>query len=140
MAKMKTWCESEGYRNLVILIARIIVGVIFVLAGWSKLAAVPDVALKFADWGFPTPEFFVWVTGLVELVGGAAIALGIMTRLWSMILAVVMLVALFAVHIPQGHPFADAMRLPLSLFAAMLVLSSTGGGCYRLWSKNCPLS
>lgn len=136
----KCWCESEGYKNFALVLARVIIGVVFIMAGWGKFQNVEMVSGMFEGWGFPAPTFFVWVTALVEFVGGIGLVLGVFTKLWSLLLAVTMLVALLAVHVPQGHDFKEAMQLPLVLLAANMVLSSVGGGDWKAWSKKCPWS
>ena len=136
----KCWCNSEGFRNFALLVGRVVVGAIFIFAGWSKFQNVEMVTGMFEGWGFPAATFFVWVTALVEFVGGIGLVLGIFTRLWALLLAVTMLVALLAVHVPQGHDFKESMQLPLVLLAVNLVLSSIGGGDWKVWSKECSWS
>ena len=140
MAKAKSWCETEGYKNLALLLARVAVGVIFILAGWGKFQDMDAVVSMFDGWGFPAAAFFAWLTALVEFVGGIGLVLGIFTKLWSMLLGVTMLVAILAVHVPGGHDFNSVTRLPLALFAATVAMSSVGGGMWKVWSKECPWS
>jgi putative oxidoreductase len=135
----KCWCDSPAYRNLALLIGRVLLGAIFVMAGWSKVSGIEGTTEMFGGIGFPVPVFFAWLVGLVEFVGGIGLVLGIFTKIWSQLLAVVMLVAVLVVHIPAGDNLM-AMGLPLSLLAATLVLSTTGGGAWKVWSKECPMS
>jgi putative oxidoreductase len=50
----------------------------------------------------PMPELLAWATILVELLGGAAVLLGAFVPLVSAPMAVVLLVAIFTVHLPNG--------------------------------------
>lgn len=136
----KSWCESDGYKDFAMLVGRVVVGVIFILAGWGKFQNIEMVTGMFESWGFPAPVFFVWLTALIEFVGGIGLVLGIFTKLWGLLLSVTMLVALLAVHVPQGHDFKEAMQLPLALLAANVLLSASGGGSWKVWSKECPWS
>ncbi len=50
----------------------------------------------------PLPALLAWVTIVVELVGGAAIFAGAFVLVASLPMAVVLLVAIFTVHIQNG--------------------------------------
>src|SRR5262245_22279759 len=52
--------------------------------------------------GVPAPDFLAWVTILVELFGGPAVFLGFFILLASIPMAIVLLVAIFTVHLPNG--------------------------------------
>lgn len=76
------------------LVARITVGWVFLMAGWGKLGALPLVIGNFRGWGVPAPEILApFVSGL-EFVGGIALLLGLFTRIFSVPLIVVMIVAI----------------------------------------------
>lgn len=82
---------------------RAIVGYGFIAHGLAKLWRGPD---GFADTlhalGVPAPDVMAWATILVELLGGCAVLIGAFVRLASIPLAVVLLVAMFSVHLPYG--------------------------------------
>ena len=82
---------------------RLIVGFGFVQHGYAKLARGPeDFTQILHALGMPFPELLAWGTILVELLGGAAILLGAFVALASIPMAVVLLVAIFTVHLPYG--------------------------------------
>ena len=85
------------------LLLRLIVGFGFAMHGFAKLSRGPD---SFAGIlhaiGVPAPLFMAWVTILTELLGGIAIGLGALVTFVSVPLAVVLLVAIFTVHLPYG--------------------------------------
>lgn len=75
------------------LIARIVVGYVFLLSGWGKLQNLPLVTNNFIDWGIPLPHLLTpFVSGL-EFVGGWLLLFGLFTRFAGGALAVVMIVA-----------------------------------------------
>ena len=82
---------------------RLIVGFGFMEHGFAKLSRGPD---AFASILFalhvPSPHFMAWVTIVTELFGGLAIFLGAFVTLASIPLAVVLLVAIFTIHLPYG--------------------------------------
>ena len=82
---------------------RLIVGYGFMEHGYAKLARGPD---DFAGilhaLGMPAPALLAWTTILVELLGGLAVLVGAFIPLASVPMAVVLLVAIVTVHLPNG--------------------------------------
>jgi len=82
---------------------RLIVGYGFIEHGWAKLARGPESFTHILHaLGMPLPDVLAWGTILVELVGGAAVLLGAFVPLVSVPMAVVLLVAIVTVHLPNG--------------------------------------
>jgi putative oxidoreductase len=82
---------------------RLIVGYGFMEHGWAKLARGPESFTHILQaLGMPLPDVLAWGTILVELVGGAAVLLGAFVPLVSIPMAVVLLVAIVTVHLPNG--------------------------------------
>jgi putative oxidoreductase len=82
---------------------RLIVGFGFVQHGFAKMSRGPDsFAAILRALGVPAPHFMAWVTILTELFGGLAILVGAFVTLASVPLAVMLLVAIFTVHLPNG--------------------------------------
>ena len=52
--------------------------------------------------GVPSPDFMAWTTILVELVGGLAVLLGAFLTLASVPMAMILVVAMFTVHLRFG--------------------------------------
>jgi putative oxidoreductase len=81
----------------------LIVGFGFIEHGYAKLARGPDsFAHILQALGVPMPGLLASATILVELLGGALILLGLYVPLASVPMAVVLLVAIFTVHLPNG--------------------------------------
>src|SRR5882672_5947822 len=82
---------------------RLIVGYGFVVHGYAKLARGPDAfAGVLHTLGVPAPHLLAWLTTLVELIGGLAILAGAYVPLAALPMAIVLLTALFTVHLPYG--------------------------------------
>lgn len=108
---------------------RIIVGLLFFQHGLQKI---------FGLLGGNAASVFsmMWFAGIIELVGGAFIALGLFTRIVAIIAAVEMLVAFFKMHVPQGWiPIMNKGELALLFFAAFLVIMTKGAGKWSLGRK-----
>ena len=82
---------------------RLIVGYGFIAHGLAKLARGPHAFEAILQaLGVPEPPVMAWSVILIEVLGGLAVILGAFTRLVSLPLAVVVLVAMFTVHLPYG--------------------------------------
>ncbi|MFN7835194.1 MAG: DoxX family protein [Burkholderiaceae bacterium] len=78
------------------LVARVVVGYVFMLTGWTKLHNLPLMIENFTAWGIPFPEILTPLASGIECFGGLALMLGLCTRVSGGMLAVVMLVAIKA--------------------------------------------
>lgn len=78
------------------LLARIVVGYVFMLTGWAKLNNLEAMIENFRGWGIPFPEIMTpFVSGL-ECFGGLFLMLGLFTRISGGGLAVTMVVAILS--------------------------------------------
>ena len=78
----------------------------------------------------PMPELLVWGLALTELVGGAFVLVGLLTRVAAVPLAVV--VALAIPLAKWKHGFIDGWDWPYSLVGACTTIALLGGGEYSL--------
>ena len=92
-----------GPPGLFALPLRLIVGYGFLEHGSAKLARGPDVFIGILHAiGMPFAFFLGWATIVIEMVGGSLILLGAIVPLASAPMIVVLLVAIFTVHRPNG--------------------------------------
>lgn len=125
--------DSENkYVDLAPLLLRIGVGVIFIIAGWGKITGIEGVQGFFGNIGIPLPELMAWVVAIVEFVGGIMVLLGAYAKIPYLLLAFIMLVALFTTKL--GGEFSAA-RLDLMLLLANLALFFMGSGKYSVDEK-----
>lgn len=75
------------------LVARLIVGYVFMLTGWGKLTNLPAITESFREWGIPFPEIMTPFVAGWECFGGLFLMLGLLTRISGGALAIVMIVA-----------------------------------------------
>lgn len=95
--------SSETLREWAPLPIRLIVGYGFMAHGFAKLTRGPDTfAVVLHTLGVPMPILGAWVTTLVEIFGGAAVFTGLLIPIASVPMAVVLLTALFTIHLPYG--------------------------------------
>ncbi|MFT3714468.1 MAG: DoxX family protein [Gordonia sp. (in: high G+C Gram-positive bacteria)] len=112
-------------------VARIIIGIIFFAHGWQKLVTNGIDATKhgFEMMGAPIPGFSAWFASLVELVGGAALIIGLAMPLVSVLLLIDMIGAIFTAHMGHGFFAPDGgPELPLALIAGVLAVGFVSHG------------
>jgi putative oxidoreductase len=91
---------------------RLIVGYGFLEHGLAKLARGPEAfATILHAIGVPAPHLMAWSTILIEVFGGLAVILGAFVTLVSVPMAVVLLVAIFTVHLPYGFSSIKLMAV-----------------------------
>ncbi len=121
---------TQTVRDLVPLVARIAVGVVFIAHGLQKFLewGVDGTAASFEQMGVPLPEVSAWIAALVETVGGLALLVGFALPVAGVLLAAVMVGAMVFVHLPQGFFASEGgVELVLLLAAAALALGFNGG-------------
>ncbi|MFO1389866.1 DoxX family protein [Cellvibrio sp.] len=79
------------------LVARLIVGEVFMTAGWGKLQNLDAMIQNFTSWGIPFPQILTPFTSGAEFVCGILLMLGLFTRISAGILGVIMIVAIKSV-------------------------------------------
>lgn len=113
------------------LVLRVVLGVIFLAHGWQKFFdyTIAGTTASFEGMGIPAASIAAPVVATLELVGGIALILGLLTRPLAILLAVDMIGALFLVHLSAGI-FAGngGYELVLILAAASISLALTGAG------------
>lgn len=114
--------------DLALLLVRLWVGLPMALVfGRGKLPPPPTFTSAVADMGFPVPTLFAWAAVLAEVIGGALVAIGLMTRPAAFFLAFTMAVAAFQAK--GDLSFFDPGRLnPTHFMVLSLVLLFAGSG------------
>lgn len=125
------WFAKRGVA-MGLFILRLFVAFIFIRAGAMKLFGGMEMFTNAVEGlGFPAPMLFAYAAALIEFVGGIAVLLGIGTRVFAALLAVVITTAFFGAH--NGNTMT-AMG-PFMLVASTLALTFTGSGA---WAIGCP--
>ena len=91
---------------------RLIIGIGFMVHGWAKLSRGPSGFAKLlTQIGAPLPETTAWVSTFTEILGGLAIFVGAFVEVVSVPLIVMMLVAMFTVHLKYGFSSINTIGL-----------------------------
>lgn len=115
------------------LVLRVLIGLILAMHGWQKYQGVDGVAGFFTSLGIPAPAVMAWVVTVVELVGGICLILGLLTRIWAGLAAIVMLTVFFTAK--AGAPIVNmtgepgpALELEAAILAGAVALALIGPG------------
>ena len=115
------------------LIMRIVVGYTFMLSGWGKLNALPQVIQNFTEWGIPFPNILTPFVSGVEFFGGIMLILGLFTRIPAAMLAVVMVVAIKSAKWGDVDSVETLLGFEeATYFAAFMWLAIAGPGAASL--------
>jgi putative oxidoreductase len=91
---------------------RLIIGFGFMAHGLAKLSRGPSGFAKLlAQIGAPFPEATAWLSTFTEILGGLAIFVGAFVEVVSVPLIVMMLVAMFTVHLKYGFSSINTIGL-----------------------------
>lgn len=85
-------------------VLRVVLGAVFLYHGFDKffVTGIGQIAGMFGNFGIPLAGVSAWLVALVETFGGLALLLGLGARAAAALLIPVMLVAIIAVHGPNG--------------------------------------
>ncbi|MEV0945482.1 DoxX family protein [Rhodococcus sp. NPDC049939] len=122
---------SPLFSNLALLIARIGLGVVFIAHGWQKFFdnGVRVTQEGFAQMGIPFPEISAVAAAVIELVGGFALLVGVLTPVAGILLFLVMLGAMMLVHVENGVFVTDGgYELVVALGVGSLLIAAVGAG------------
>src|SRR5215813_3997931 len=91
---------------------RLVIGYGFMAHGWAKLSRGPAGFAKLLEQiGAPLPEATAWVSTIIEVFGGLAVLAGAFVAAVSIPLIVLMLVAMFTVHLRYGFSAINTIGL-----------------------------
>jgi putative oxidoreductase len=108
-------------------LARVAIGVVFIGSGWGKLHNLDKITGFFTELGIPAPGFNAVLVSSAELVCGALILLGLLTRLASLPLIVVMTVAILTARRGEIGGLSDLLGFVETLYIVLLSWLATAG-------------
>ncbi|TCQ11799.1 putative oxidoreductase [Rhizobium sp. PP-F2F-G36] len=115
--------------SAIVLVGRILLSIIFIVAGFGKITNLSGTAGYFAGAGLPVPIVTAVIVSLVELVGGIFILVGFFTRPTAYVLAAFCIATAFIAH----FNFADMgqainFQKNFAMAGGFLVLAAFGPG------------
>jgi putative oxidoreductase len=121
--------QLDAWSPRVLAAVRIITALLFIEHGLMKLVAFPATIP-----GLPTPLPTILVAAaVIEIVGGALIAVGLFTRIAAFICSGEMAAAYFMFHAPQSFwPAVNQGDAAILFYFVFLYLAFAGAGAWSL--------
>ncbi|MGE6267718.1 DoxX family protein [Aeromonas media] len=121
----------DKMKDVALLAGRILLALMFVMAGWGKIGGYAGTQGYMETMG--VPGFMLPLVILLELGGGLAIMLGLFTRSLSVLLAGFTLMAAFIFHYQPAEQMQMLMFMKnLSVAGGFLALAAAGPGAFSL--------
>ena len=120
--------------NLLILIGRVFLSILFIVAGYGKLTGGAEgLSGMLGGMGLPAPLALAYLVGICELVGGIAVLVGFQVRIVGILLALFCLFTGYIAH--MGPDQATALMKNIGLAGGFLLLAANGAGAYAIDRK-----
>lgn len=115
-------------------LVRAVFGLVMFMHGWQKVTVfgLDKVSGAFAT-NYGLPGAAAYLVAFVEVVGGAAILIGLFTRFFASASAILLLVAMFAAHWAKGfYAGQGGYEFVLTLGIVAFFIAIRGGGRYSV--------
>jgi putative oxidoreductase len=132
MSRLSSMLSTSAPASVVLI--RLAVGLVFLSEGIQKFLYPAELGVgRFIKIGIPSPGILAPFVGIVEIVCGALIVLGLLTRLAAIPLIIDMLVAIYTTKIPMlaSNGFwsmAHEARVDFTMLLGALFLLFVGAG------------
>ena len=121
--------NTERIKGIPLLLMRLALAYGFYEPAMMKWNDINAIGEWFASMNYPFPLFNAYMAGITEVAGFILLFLGLGTRLISIPLIIVMLVAIFTVHFANGFAAgSNGFEIPLYYLIMLITLVVYGGG------------
>ena len=125
-------------RDVAALIGRILIAIMYIPAGFSKIGGFAGTSGYIASKGLPLPDVGAAIAIVVELVGGLMLLVGWKTRWAALALAVFTLAATILFHnfwaVPEAQKMVQHLMFwkNMAIVGGLMMMASLGGGAWSL--------
>jgi putative oxidoreductase len=136
-----TYLGSHKFEDEVILVARILLALLFLISGWDKLTHYSETVGYMTGTGLPLPSVAALIAVVIEIFGAIGLILGIGTVPLAVLLALYTLATGFIGHhywtLTGAERAANMTNFykNVSIAGGFLLLYITGAGKYSLDAK-----
>jgi putative oxidoreductase len=116
-------------------ILRLVLGIIFLYAGYMKITRKDQTAHILSSLNYPNPKVTAWVLGLIQVVSSVALIVGFLTQIAA---GIILIISLGGLIVKTRHGELIKQSIGFSLFAVAISASLifTGAG---FWAFDLPL-
>lgn len=120
-------------QNIVLLLARFTIAYGFAIPALMKIENFENTSAWFAEIGIPFATFMAYLVSAIEVAGIVLLVLGLFTRYISILMACIMLGAIFFVHWQHGYSSAvNGMEIPFYYFIFLSIFATFGAGKWSM--------
>lgn len=125
---------NDSFKTPLMLVARVLLALIFITSGYSKLTGLEGTASYIASAGLPLPGVLAFGAGLLELLGAIALMIGFKTQWAALALGLFTLAASFLFHawwsMPADQQYVQQLMFMknLSIAGGLFLASAFGAG------------
>ena len=124
---------SQYGKSLALLLARFTIAYGFYGPAMNKWSDMGAVTQWFGSMGIPFPTINAYMAASTEITGVVLLTLGFLTRIISIPLIVVMIVAIVTVHLPNGFESGNnGFEIPLYYMLFLFIFLTHGAGRFSL--------
>lgn len=121
--------SAQRFQPYALALLRIFTALSFISHGTQKLLAFPAAP----SWGMPAAFSLPWTAGVLEIVGGALVLVGFLTRPAAFILSGLMAVAYWMAHGSKGfYPILNGGEAAMLFCFIFLYISTAGPGAFSV--------
>jgi putative oxidoreductase len=131
----------EKFQNPLTLAARILMALLFLIAGIGKIAGFAGTSGYIASKGLPLPELDAVIAIVVEVGGGLALIAGFQTRVVALVMAVFTVASAVIFHnfwaLPADQVMVNQIMFlkNLSITGGLLMFTAFGAGAMSVDAK-----
>ena len=131
----------NSFKTPLVIVGRVLLALMFIYSGFGKLTNLEGTAGYIASGGLPMASVLAVVVGLLELLGGLAIAVGFHARWAGLALGVFTLAASVLFHkfwaVPAEQAFVQQLMFMknISVAGGLLLLAAFGAGAISIDAK-----
>lgn len=134
MRKDQTYTRPSFLSHFAPLVLRIVLGIVFIIHGYMKIANLEQTTNFFSTVNIPLPGVVAPVVALLEIIGGIALIIGLYSRIFALLLCVDMLFAIATAKAQAS--FVGGWEFELMLIAGLLSLALSGPGVISLTRRH----
>lgn len=136
--------NRDGGVDAALLILRLVLGLLILLHGISKLPPPPPAAITGMLAQANLPTALAWAVYIGEIIGPILLIVGVWTRLAAVFIAINMIVAVLLVHTGQlfslGREGGYALELQAMYLFTAIALTLTGAGRFSVGGRYGPMN
>jgi len=125
---MNNFAHHRFWKTHALLIARVLMGGMFLMAGISKFQGIDATAAFIASAGIGAPVFFAWLAAIFETALGLFIIVGKCFKRSAVLLALFTFIISFIFHNPADAVQQLAFTKNMAIVAGLLFMAAHGAG------------